>query len=352
MDDNVWARPVLWCDNGNFVRRREMQEDEFSSVADVEAVKKVIWAETRAFYNKDFEALSRCWVHAPYIRRLGWWTRGGVTDHWGWETIGGRMRRGMLTSPEPNSTAKEVRHENEVVRVSGNMAWATFDQYAPDTGDPDFDMPGLCREARVLEKHDGEWRIVYHTYVHHTAEPVRSPMIRVDGLANISWMNNAAESALKMSEGLIVRLGRLRAVHSGDDQKLQAAIVAAAGRDQTLDGARAAIPLVLESGSSDEVCVCWVMTEGSGSGAVVVSINNHMLAQDYVDASARAFGLSDSQQRVAELIVAGDDLVRSADRLGISINTARTHLQRIFEKTGVRSQAALVRILLSSARPA
>jgi DNA-binding CsgD family transcriptional regulator len=37
--------------------------------------------------------------------------------------------------------------------------------------------------------------------------------------------------------------------------------------------------------------------------------------------------------------------------LGITANTARTHLDRIFDKTGVRTQPALVRALLSVAAP-
>jgi len=136
--------------------------------------------KARPSSTKNFEAFSRCWLHAPHIRRLGWWTHGGVTDRWGWDAIGERARLQMLEHPEPNRTAQELRRENLVVRVGANMAWATFDQIGPDTGETDLDMPGVSRESRVLEKHDGEWRIVYHTYVHQTLEPERSPMFRVD----------------------------------------------------------------------------------------------------------------------------------------------------------------------------
>ena len=47
------------------------------------------------------------------------------------------------------------------MQVRQDMAWVTFDQYGTDTGDARMDMPGLSREARVLEKHAGEWKIVY-----------------------------------------------------------------------------------------------------------------------------------------------------------------------------------------------
>ena len=33
--------------------------------------------------------------------------------------------------------------------------------------------------------------------------------------------------------------------------------------------------------------------------------------------------------------------------MGISVNTAKTHLKRMFDKTGVHAQPALVRLLLS-----
>jgi DNA-binding NarL/FixJ family response regulator len=36
----------------------------------------------------------------------------------------------------------------------------------------------------------------------------------------------------------------------------------------------------------------------------------------------------------------------TADRLGITVGTARSHLSKIFDKTGVRHQAELVRLLL------
>lgn len=71
------------------------------------------------------------------------------------------MRSVMAENPTPNPTAAKVRRENVNVRVTENMAWVTFDQYGADTGEPDMDMPGLSRETRILEKHDGAWKIVY-----------------------------------------------------------------------------------------------------------------------------------------------------------------------------------------------
>ena len=63
------------------------------------------------------------------------------------------------------------------------------------------------------------------------------------------------------------------------------------------------------------------------------------------------YGLSPAQQRVAALVAEGLSLAEIATRMAITANTARTHLNRIFEKTGVRTQTALVRVLLSAVTP-
>jgi DNA-binding CsgD family transcriptional regulator/PAS domain-containing protein len=61
----------------------------------------------------------------------------------------------------------------------------------------------------------------------------------------------------------------------------------------------------------------------------------------------RRFGLSGAEAALALEIISGDGLQASADRLGVSLSTARTHLARIFEKTGARRQAQLVRLLVT-----
>jgi DNA-binding CsgD family transcriptional regulator len=47
----------------------------------------------------------------------------------------------------------------------------------------------------------------------------------------------------------------------------------------------------------------------------------------------------------------GKSLVEAATVLTISRNTAKTHLARIFAKTGVASQASLLRLLSKGSRP-
>lgn len=129
--------------------------------AEADAIMRVIAEESRAFWDKDFDAWARCWVQAPHIRMMGWWAQGGVTVIEGWEALSARIRANMIATPEPNPTAAQVRRENINLRIGHDQAWLTFDQYGMDTGDTLMDMPGISRETRVLEKHDGEWRLAY-----------------------------------------------------------------------------------------------------------------------------------------------------------------------------------------------
>jgi DNA-binding CsgD family transcriptional regulator len=58
------------------------------------------------------------------------------------------------------------------------------------------------------------------------------------------------------------------------------------------------------------------------------------------------YGLTPSEVRLAETLLAGEcNLRQAAHTIGIAHATARVHLAHLFEKTGVRSQAQLARLL-------
>ena len=63
----------------------------------------------------------------------------------------------------------------------------------------------------------------------------------------------------------------------------------------------------------------------------------------------RLFGLTPREAAVLRILAKGEDLQSAATQLGISIQTARTHLKHIMETTGASRQAELVRMVLSSA---
>jgi DNA-binding CsgD family transcriptional regulator len=67
---------------------------------------------------------------------------------------------------------------------------------------------------------------------------------------------------------------------------------------------------------------------------------------------ARRFGLTAAEARLAADLAGGSTLPVAASRACIRLTTARTHLQRVFERTCVRSQVALVALLRPGDWPA
>ncbi len=135
--------------------------EEIDMEVEKASILEVLEGESTAFWEKDYDKWASYWAHEPYIRTMGWWEAGGVTVVEGWEQRAERSRKNFEISPEDNPTATTVRRENINIRVFDDVAWLTFDQYGEDTGDTLLDMPGLSRETRILEKHSGEWKIVY-----------------------------------------------------------------------------------------------------------------------------------------------------------------------------------------------
>lgn len=111
---------------------------------------------------------------------------------------------------------------------------------------------------------------------------------------------------------------------------------------------RGSLPIVMQAGESIAAKVWWVIAE---SGKVYVLLGEPGQDEPRLEAASIVYGLSPAQKTVAGHVLAGRALPEIAAMLGITANTARTHLDRIYDKTGVRTQPALVRALLSVAAP-
>ena len=106
--------------------------------------------------------------------------------------------------------------------------------------------------------------------------------------------------------------------------------------------------MVLRESDMGAIDICSVRAEG---GMILVSFNDRQAIEQRLEAAAVVYGLTPGQLRLVRLIVAGRDVVEAARDLDISVNTARTQLQRMVDKAGVSGQATLVRALLRVASP-
>jgi hypothetical protein len=255
-----------------------------ATAGDQAAILRVIENETAAYFNKDYEGWAACWVHAPYVRRFGWFAQGGRLISQSWEQEAAEKKEAMQQYPAPNRSVQSVVRENLNIRVGGKVAWVTFEQIAPETGDP-FDVQGRQYEGRVMEKHGGEWKIACCFQIGSPIEFVASPLLRVDERSDIVWMNKAASEQIGQHRGLTVVNGQLRARGRAANQRLQSSVRWAAGvRGYAASQAaryiaparRGCVPVVLSDGEADIADVCWVIAE---SGMTLVAFNDSRMTE-------------------------------------------------------------------------
>ena len=66
------------------------------------------------------------------------------------------------------------------------------------------------------------------------------------------------------------------------------------------------------------------------------------------DLLASLYGLTPAEAELASLLSAGHSIEEAAEIRGVTLNTARSQMKRVFSKTGVNRQADLVRLLLNN----
>jgi DNA-binding CsgD family transcriptional regulator len=179
-------------------------------------------------------------------------------------------------------------------------------------------------------------------------------VLLVDAEARVIFANRAAESILRAGRGLFLGRDGLRAEIPSETRRLRRIIADCAAPRRELGGAGGRLRLSREHG----VPLIIVITPHRGRfGWVDVVRPRAILFITDPEATPgvhrqwlrEEFGLTPAETAVAVEVLATDGLQAAAGRLGISLETARTHLAHVFGKTGTRRQAELVRLLLRSA---
>jgi DNA-binding CsgD family transcriptional regulator len=175
----------------------------------------------------------------------------------------------------------------------------------------------------------------------------------VDRDAKVILTNRAADAILKRGDGLISRDG-LRAASPHETAKLRNAIAAVSMQGDSGNlKPETVIQVCRPSGLKPlEVLVCPLPSHSSlrdGRAAAALFITD---PEETTTLNSRAlhqlFGLTPAEIRLCIALVNGKSVEEYAHEAGISSNTARTHVKRIYSKTRVRRQSELVRLLLNS----
>jgi DNA-binding CsgD family transcriptional regulator len=96
----------------------------------------------------------------------------------------------------------------------------------------------------------------------------------------------------------------------------------------------------------------WSVEVSPSDRMILIYINDPQnRLQPTEDQLKSLYNLTNAQARVAVRLYAVDNLVAVSEFLGISINTARSHLRTIYAKTGAKNQAELIKLLTATLKP-
>lgn len=177
-------------------------------------------------------------------------------------------------------------------------------------------------------------------------DTMATPILVVGRHLSISHANAAAVEMLKRDTSLRSRNGVLTASDQVIQAALTAAVTQAADAASKIGRAGFGIPLADHDGLPRAIYVLPLRDGALGADAeAALFVANRTNAPAMLGSVVeRLFGLTPTEQEVFSEIVSGRRVNDTARSLGIAPSTVRTHLLRIYDKTGMRRQAELVRL--------
>ncbi|MGH6737317.1 MAG: helix-turn-helix transcriptional regulator [Methyloceanibacter sp.] len=191
-----------------------------------------------------------------------------------------------------------------------------------------------------------------------TLDGLNAGMFLVDAGGRIVHANAAGQALLAAGEVARVVGGRLIAQDSGADGVLQDVFAAASLDDMAVGTSGISVALAARD-SSRHLAHVLPLTSGlrrrtGNAQHAVAAVFVHKAALDMSPPSeviVKTFGLTPTELRVLLTAVEVGSVPSVADTLGISENTVKTHLKRLFRKTGANRQADLVKLMAKFASP-
>jgi len=169
-------------------------------------------------------------------------------------------------------------------------------------------------------------------------------VIVTDGHGRVMIANHAAERILASSGVLAVDRSGRADLRSRRHPDFHDRLVLAARRGR-YDGALEA--LALRGEGSESLAVAFGPLDVGEPAALVIVTQRDDQRRHVATTLRQLYGLTGAEARIAAEFAYGGELAAIAERLGITLSTARTHLKRIFGKVDVPNQAALMRTLVT-----
>jgi DNA-binding CsgD family transcriptional regulator len=216
--------------------------------------------------------------------------------------------------------------------------------------------PHVCRAVAISDALS--LKTIRSEALEATLNALVSGVYLTDRYGRVVYMNRAAERQVKVSNALRIEHDRLAPV----DRTARVAIkkaIADATADETATptgGVSLALPdgesaglvatiLPLTRGKRQNLC-------GAFAATAAIFVQDPVVVPPFPgEAFAKLYGFTGGELRVLLAMAPGLGVKEAAEVLGIGETTAKTHLQRIYQKTGTAKQTELMHLFMSSAPP-
>ncbi len=170
----------------------------------------------------------------------------------------------------------------------------------------------------------------------------------LDGDCRVVDANAMAAGWLKKEHNITLRGKNPCATHNGLKTNLQSLLKSAQanGHERKMS--------VMRSEGAEPVTLIMVplrlenhIFEQDSSGSILVISDPEYRCRIREDQLVKFYDFTPTEAKLARLLSNGYRLDQAADAMGIRYQTARTHLKRVFSKTGIDRQSELVRLILT-----
>lgn len=257
-----------------------------------------------------------------------------------------------------SSMAAKLRHDRELCAVVAVARSPRQGEFGPrDAALLGALVPHLQRAVQIHQRLSS--LTVERADLAEVMNRLDQGMVLVDACGRVLFANREALAILGAADGL--RIGP-EGLHAERPEQTRALIrlIAQAAKPDGCGGLGGTIILsrrshprpltVLVAPVRAEVTLAW-LAAGPIPAAVILITDPGRTPDLNIDDVRQLYGLTRTEASIAVAVLHGAELREIAESRGVSVTTARTHLQRIFDKTGTRRQADLVRVLLESRLP-
>jgi DNA-binding CsgD family transcriptional regulator len=216
--------------------------------------------------------------------------------------------------------------------------------------------PHVCRAVAISDALN--LKTIRSEALEATLNALVSGVYLTDRYGRVVFMNRAAEHQARTSNALRIdnnclapvdRTARVAMSRAIDEAIADEAEKPASGIMLALpDGEGAGlVATVLPLGGGERRNIC-----GAFAAMAAIFVQDPVVVPPFPgEAFAKLYGLTGGELRVLLAMAPGLGVKEAAEVLGIGETTAKTHLQRIYSKTGTAKQTELMHLFMSSAPP-